>query len=87
MACWWIHTLPWAAPRRGTTWPGRADDEQVVVLSTAHPAKFSDIVEKATGIVPAMPERLARCLALPKQALKVGTTLGELSGFLQDSFG
>jgi threonine synthase len=81
------HTAVGCAAARDHLAAGRADDEQVVVLSTAHPAKFSDIVEKATGVVPAMPERLARCLALPKQALKVGTTLGELSGFLQDSFG
>jgi len=60
--------------------------EQVIVLSTAHPAKFSDIVQKATGVVPEIPERLARCLTLPKLAQRMGTTLGELSGFLLDSF-
>jgi threonine synthase len=64
-----------------------ADDEQVVVLSTAHPAKFSDIVKEATGVAPVMPERLALCIALPKQAVRVGTTLAELSEFLLDSFG
>jgi len=58
-----------------------------VVLSTAHPAKFSDIVKGATGVAPVMPERLARCIALPKQAVRVGTTLAELSEFLLDSFG
>ena len=81
------HTAVGCAAARDHLAAGGAGDEQVVVLSTAHPAKFSDIVEKATGVVPAMPERLARCLTLPKQALQVGTTLGELSGFLQDSFG
>jgi threonine synthase len=60
--------------------------EQVIVLSTAHPAKFSDIVRKATGVTPEMPDRLARCLSLPKQSLRIGTTLAQLSEFLLDSF-
>jgi threonine synthase len=44
----------------------------VVVLSTAHPAKFPDAVAKATGLPPALPARLSglyerpeRCEALP----------------------
>jgi threonine synthase len=81
------HTAVGCAAARDHLAEGKARDEQVIVLSTAHPAKFSDIVQKATGVVPSMPERLARCLTLPKQAHKVGTTLGELSGFLLDSFG
>ncbi len=80
------HTAVGCAAARDHLAEGRAHDEQVVVLSTAHPAKFSDIVQKATGVVPAMPERLARCLTLPKQAQQVGTSLGELSRFLQDKF-
>jgi threonine synthase len=31
----------------------------MVVLSTAHPAKFPDAVKAACGIVPALPDRLA----------------------------
>ncbi|MGA2642092.1 MAG: threonine synthase, partial [Spirochaetia bacterium] len=61
-------------------------EEQVIVLSTAHPAKFSDIVREATGIVPEMPARLAECLRLPKQARQIGATFGELSEYLLDSF-
>ncbi|MBA2283365.1 MAG: threonine synthase [Acidimicrobiia bacterium] len=34
-------------------------DRPVVCLATAHPAKFPDAVEQATGIRPALPERLA----------------------------
>ncbi|MGO9309477.1 MAG: threonine synthase [Spirochaetia bacterium] len=64
-----------------------AGGEQVIVLSTAHPAKFSDIVNEATGVVPEMPERLARSLRLPKFARKMGPTFKELSDFLLDSFG
>ncbi len=34
-------------------------DEPVVVLSTAHPAKFPDAVRHATGQIPPLPPRLA----------------------------
>jgi threonine synthase len=71
--------------RRGAI--GAPPAEQVIVLSTAHPAKFSETVLLATGRSPEMPERLARCLALPKKSHLVGTTLKELSQFLLDSFG
>jgi threonine synthase len=42
-------------------------EEPVVVLSTAHPAKFADAVTDATGTPPALPEGLARLLALPEK--------------------
>jgi threonine synthase len=32
----------------------------LVVLATAHPAKFADVVRRATGAAPALPPRLAR---------------------------
>ncbi|HEY1836643.1 MAG TPA: threonine synthase [Rhizomicrobium sp.] len=41
----------------------------VVILSTAHPAKFPDVVCKATGVLPQMPERLRRIMALPERAI------------------
>jgi threonine synthase len=62
-------------------------EEQVIVLSTAHPGKFTDIVRQATGATPPLPERLARCLSLPKQSHPIGKTLPQLSEFLLDSFG
>jgi threonine synthase len=34
----------------------------MVALATAHPAKFPDAVERATGIRPALPPRLAALL-------------------------
>ena len=33
-------------------------DTPVVTLATAHPAKFSDAVERATGVRPALPNRI-----------------------------
>lgn len=42
-------------------------EEPMVVLSTAHPAKFADAVINATGAPPPMPEELRRVLDLPEQ--------------------
>jgi threonine synthase len=80
---------PHTAVGCAAAWDHLADhlDEQVIVLSTAHPGKFSDIVLQATGATPPLPERLARCLSLPKQSHPVGKSLPELSEFLLNSFG
>ncbi|MDW3219328.1 MAG: threonine synthase [Acidimicrobiales bacterium] len=40
----------------------RRDGETVVTLATAHPAKFPDAVEAATGVRPELPPRLAPIL-------------------------
>lgn len=42
-------------------------EEPMVVLSTAHPAKFADAVKHATGAEPPMPEGLQRVMELPEQ--------------------
>src|SRR3546814_13585468 len=36
----------------------RHDDVPMVCVATAHPAKFPDAVEQATGVRPPLPERL-----------------------------
>ena len=38
-----------------------------VVLSTAHPAKFPDAMERITGERPGLPERLSGLLAAPER--------------------
>ena len=50
----------------------------MVALATAHPAKFPDAVESATGVRPVLPERLGdlferpeRCVRLPNDLLAV----------------
>jgi threonine synthase len=39
----------------------------MVCLATAHPAKFPDAVERATGTRPALPDRLADLLERPER--------------------
>jgi threonine synthase len=44
--------------------PGRGP---IVVLSTAHPAKFPDAVRKATGEIPPLPQRLDEIMKAPER--------------------
>ena len=54
----------------------------IVTLATAHPAKFGDVIEQATGKTPELPSRLAEALARRKEATKIGKTLEDLRRYL-----
>jgi threonine synthase len=62
-----------AAGERGTP---------TIVLATAHPAKFPEAVERATGRVPALPDRLGRILSGPEQATLMDADVGAIRGFI-----
>jgi threonine synthase len=55
---------------------------QGIVLATAHPAKFDEIVARATGVRPGMPERLAAFLDRPKKSIPFPNRFSELQEFL-----
>jgi threonine synthase len=57
--------------RRGPTVP-------MVSLATAHPAKFPDAVERATGRRPALPDHLADLLERPERTVTVRNDLAEV---------
>jgi threonine synthase len=42
-----------------------------VVLATAHPAKFADVIRDAVGIEPPLPHALERCADLPERILEI----------------
>ena len=57
-----------------------------VVAGTAHPAKFPDTVERATGVRPALPPRMGdlfgrdeRCLQLPLDLFAVQEAIAQLA--------
>jgi threonine synthase len=54
----------------------------VVVLATAHPAKFPDAVERATGIRPPLPARLADLLDRPERVEQVPNDLAAVEAFV-----
>jgi threonine synthase len=55
---------------------------QGIVLATAHPAKFAEIVARAIGVRPEMPERLAAFLDRPKKSIPFPNRFPELQEFL-----
>ncbi len=58
-------------------------DGPMVVLATAHPAKFPDAVEQATGIRPALPERLADLFDRPETFVVLPADLGTLQAHVE----
>jgi len=51
-------------------------DGPVVCLATAHPAKFPDAVTSATGVHPALPERLGDLFDRPERYVELPNDLG-----------
>jgi threonine synthase len=56
----------------------------VVALATAHPAKFPDAVERATGIRPQLPARLADIFDRPERVEVLPNDLARLKSFIQE---
>ncbi len=56
----------------------------VVALATAHPAKFPDAVEKATGVRPALPDRLGDLLGLPERMTHLPNDLAGVEAFVEE---
>jgi threonine synthase len=68
-----------AAARRAN--PG--GEVPTVVLSTAHPAKFPETVERATGVVPPLPQRLARSYLGPERLIVLPNDARTLRAFIE----
>jgi len=54
-----------------------------VLVATAHPAKFNEIVEPIIGKPVTIPESLDRLLRLPQRAVNLSPTLGALAAALE----
>src|SRR6202171_2643197 len=59
-----------------------SDPAQGLVLATAHPAKFADVVMKAIGIAPPLPDRLGAHLRRGKLSLPMSSTYDDFKQFL-----
>ena len=57
-------------------------DRPVVTLATAHPAKFPDAVERATGVRPELPDELADLYERPERVTKVANDLAQLEALI-----
>ena len=65
-----------AGSLRGTT----------VTLATAHPAKFPDAVERATGIRPPLPAHLANLFELPEHMTALPNDLATIQQFVSSTY-
>ena len=65
------HTAVGIGAARARREPGAA----TVALATAHPAKFPDAVERATGVRPALPEHVADLLERPERIVRAPNDL------------
>jgi threonine synthase len=62
---------------------GLGADRPVVCLATAHPAKFPDAVEQATGRRPALPDRLGDLLDRPERYELLPNDLDDVRSYLR----
>ncbi len=58
-------------------------DRPIITLSTAHPAKFPDAVEQATGVRPALPAHLADLFDLPERTEHLANDLVDVQAFVR----
>ena len=56
----------------------------MITLATAHPAKFPDAVEAATGIRPALPPRMADLFTRPERVTRVPNDLAALEAIVHE---
>ena len=61
---------------------GRGSGERYVVLSTAHPAKFPDVVEEAIGRPVELPEGIAAVLDAEEHMVEIAAEMPALSAAL-----
>ena len=65
----------------------RADisaDVPIVTLATAHPAKFGDAVERATGIRPSLPARIGDLFDREERYDVLPATFGAVTSFIAE---
>jgi threonine synthase len=64
-----------------------AGEHPVVTMATAHPAKFPDAVERATGVRPMLPEHLADLFDRPERTELVANDLAVIEDYVAGTFG
>ena len=80
-----------AVPAFGDRLCGSAEDHAgtvpMITLATAHPAKFPDAVEAASGIRPALPARMADLFDRPERLTRVPEDLAAIEALVEERRG
>ncbi len=61
-----------------------APDVPIVTLATAHPAKFPDAVERATGVRPPLPARIANLFEREERFAVLPATMDAVTGYIAE---
>ena len=56
----------------------------MITLATAHPAKFPDAVEAASGVFPPLPPRMADLYERPERMTRIAGDLGSIESFITE---
>ena len=59
-----------------------SSDEEMLILSTAHPCKFSETVHQATGIEPKIPENIKNILNKKESYITLDNNLGVIKNYI-----
>ena len=59
-----------------------SSDEEMLILSTAHPCKFSETVHQATGIEPKIPENIKNILNKKESYITLDNNLGAIKNYI-----
>jgi threonine synthase len=63
----------------------RSSNYAGIILETAHPSKFADIVEDVINKKIEIPERLKLCLSKEKHSVKISINYDDLKNFLLET--
>ena len=61
-----------------------SSDEEMLILSTAHPCKFSETVHQATGIEPKIPENIKNILNKKESYITLDNNLGVIKNYISE---
>ena len=59
-----------------------SSDEEMLILSTAHPCKFSETVHQATGVEPKIPENIKNILNQKESYITLDNNLGVIKNYI-----
>ena len=59
-----------------------SSDEEMLILSTAHPCKFSETVHQATGVEPKIPENIKNILNKKESYITLDNNLGVIKNYI-----
>jgi threonine synthase len=78
------HTAVAVAAARARLEDDQGGDAPMVALATAHPAKFADAVEQATGVRPPLPSALGEIMEKPERVAVLPNNIATVARFIRE---